>query len=89
MSQKRIDEIAARCAAARAGPWRAYIEGREFLGGSSFIKIGEGANRQEDLYLSGDDTAVPVADFDFIACARGDIPFLLEEIDRLKREEKI
>lgn len=86
MTQKRIEEIAARCAAARPGPWRAFIEGRDFWGGSSVIAIGDGESPQEDLYLTGDDRPVPESDFDFIAHAREDIPFLLEEIARLTRE---
>jgi hypothetical protein len=82
-NEKRIAEIQARCAAARSGPWHAFIEGRDFMGGSSMIRIGEGESSGEDLYLTGYDVAVPDADFDFIAHARQDIPFLLEEIERL------
>jgi hypothetical protein len=84
MSSDRYEEIRARSKAARPGPWVAFVEGRDFDGGSSMIRIGEGEQSSEDLYLSGDDTAVPAADFDFIAHARQDIDFLLGEIDRLK-----
>lgn len=83
MHENRIDEIRNRCAAARGGPWVAFIEGRDFLSGSSMIRIGEIDNGEDDLYLSGDDRPVPDADYDFIAHARQDIPFLLAEIDRL------
>jgi hypothetical protein len=82
---QRIAEIACRCEAARSAPWVAYIEDRDFSCGSSFIAIGEGDDRDEDLYLTGDDRAVPVADLDFIAHARQDIPFLLAEVKRLQQ----
>jgi hypothetical protein len=79
-----IENIRARCEAARSGPWTAIIEGRDQTSGSSFIMIGEGQKREEDLYLTGDDKPVSIPDYDFIANARQDIPFLLAEIDRLK-----
>jgi hypothetical protein len=85
MTSKKLDEIRARCDAARAGPWTAIIEGRDQDGGSSFIMIGHENGRGEDLHLSGYDTVVPTADYDFIAHAREDIPFLLAEIERLTR----
>jgi hypothetical protein len=81
---ERIEEVRSRCNAARIGPWASIIEGRDQTSGSSFIMIGEGSNRAEDLYLTGDEQPVPLADYDFIANARQDIPFLLSEIDRLK-----
>ncbi len=80
---QEIERIRARCAAARPGRWLSWFEGRDHSSGSSFIQIGEGQNRDEDLYLTGDDQPVSVEDHDFIANARQDIPFLLAEIDRL------
>jgi hypothetical protein len=85
MDSKRFEQIRARSQAARAGPWTAFIEGRDFLSGSSMIRIGENEMSSEDLYLTGDARAVPEADFDFIAHARQDIPALLDEVERLKR----
>jgi hypothetical protein len=83
---EEIENIRARCNAARSGPWVLIVEGRDQTSGSSFIMIGEGNNRAEDLYLTGDDRPVPIADYDFVANARQDIPFLLAEIDRLKNQ---
>jgi hypothetical protein len=80
---KEIERIRARCNAARTGRWLSWFEGRDHTSGSSFIQIGEGKDRDEDLYLSGDDRPISVEDHDFIANARQDIPFLLAEIDRL------
>jgi hypothetical protein len=85
MTSNKLEDIRARCDAARPGPWTAIIEGRDQDGGSSFIMIGKGDARAEDLHLSGYDEAVPTADYDFIANARDDIPWLLAEIERLKR----
>jgi hypothetical protein len=85
LGNERIEAIRARCAAARPEPWTAIVEGRDQTSGSSFIMIGEGQKREEDLYLTGDDHPVSVADYDFIANARQDIPFLLTEIDRLSK----
>jgi hypothetical protein len=69
-------------------PWVTFVEGRDFeLGGSSFIMTGvaKGDNiwseaRGEDIYLTG----ATIADQDFIAHARQDIPMLIAEIERLK-----
>ena len=85
MSADIYKEIRARAKAARPGPWTAFVEGRDFDGGSSMIRIGEGDDSAEDLYLSGDSQAVPAADYDFIAHARQDIDFLLDEVERLSK----
>lgn len=81
MTDAEIDEIRARCQAARAGPWKAFIEGRDHESGSSFIMTGGGPNRGEDIEMSG----ATLEDYDFIAHARQDIPRLLAEIDWLRR----
>ena len=83
---ERLAQIKQRCLAARPEPWKAYIEGRDHSSGDTFIMIGEGENRSDDLYLQGgNDFVVPTADYDFIAHARADIPFLLNEIERLQK----
>jgi hypothetical protein len=78
-----------RYQATSIAPWVTFVEGRDFeLGGSSFIMTGIpkgeniwGENRGEDIYISGG----TVADQDFIAHARQDIPMLIAEIERLKK----
>ena len=82
MSDERLKEIKNRCDAATGGPWISYVEGRDQTSGSSFIMTGEGSNRSEDIELAG----ATIADQDFIAHARQDIPFLLEEIKRVKAQ---
>ncbi len=84
MSDERLNAIRARSRAARPGPWTAIVEGRDQTSGSSFIMIGSGDQRGEDLHLAGEDKPVPTPDYDFIAHARQDIDYLLDEIERLR-----
>jgi hypothetical protein len=70
-----MDAIRERCNQATPGPWKSYIEGRDHDSGASFIMT-SGA----DIELIG----ASLADQDFIAHARQDIPQLLAEIQRLK-----
>lgn len=79
ISVDELTEIHNRCAAATPGPWISQIEGRDFSSGSSVILRGE-KGQENDLYLLGG----TIADQDFIAHARQDIPWLLEEIHRLR-----
>jgi hypothetical protein len=87
MTENELKEIEDRCKLASAGPWKSLIEGRDIESGDSFIMTGitDGENiwsekRGEDIYLTG----ATIADQDFIAHARQDIPKLLAEIKRLK-----
>ena len=77
---EELDLISAREAAATQGPWRSYVEGRDHDSGSDFIMTGEGDSRGPDIELSG----ASVADQDFIAAARQDVPLLVAEVRRLK-----
>ena len=79
MSQEALEEIHRRSETATEGPWASFVEGRDHQSGSSFIRTSG-----EDIELSG----ATVADQDFIAHARQDVPRLLEEIERLRRTLK-
>ena len=68
-----------RCAAARPGPWKSYIEGRDHTSGSSFIMVGEREARGDDIELAG----ATAEDQDFIAHAREDLPRLIAAVERL------
>ena len=81
MDSAELEAIRKRCDAATAGPWESFVEGRDHLGGNSFIRTGGIDDRFPDIELLGASTA----DQDFIAHARQDIPRLLEEIERLKK----
>ena len=76
-----LGEIRQRCNAATIGPWESFVEGRDHLGGSNFIRTGGMDDRCADIELLGGS----VADQDFIAHARQDIPRLLDEIERLRK----
>ncbi|SEM74080.1 hypothetical protein [Bradyrhizobium sp. OK095] len=75
LTEEDIEAIKLRCDQATAGPWRSFIEAREKISGSDFIQTGG-----EDIYLTG----ATIADQDFIAHARQDIPMLIAEIKRLR-----
>lgn len=63
------------CDAATPGPWKAFIEDRDHESGSSFIQTADA-----DIELTG----ATMADYDFIASARQDVPRLLDEVRRLR-----
>ena len=79
MTDDELQTIKRLCEAATPGPWRAFIEGRDHLAGSSFIQT-----PVDDIELSG----ATDADYDFIANARQDIPRLLDEIHRLRAKRE-
>jgi hypothetical protein len=76
ITEDEIKEIKTRCGAATPGPWQSYVERREKMSGSDFIRTAG-----EDIYLRG----ATVADQDFIAHARQDIPKLIAEVERLRK----
>jgi hypothetical protein len=80
LSKAYLEEVRKRCEAATPGPWVSFVEGRDHTSGDSFIRRGTKEGWQEDLYLTGG----TVADQDFIAHARQDIPLLLDEIRLLR-----
>jgi hypothetical protein len=77
ISAATLEEIDRRCAMATPGPWKSFVEGRDHTSGSDFIRTGA-----DDIYLSG----ATIADRDFIANARQDLPNLIQEIRALRRE---
>lgn len=82
ITEEELENIKKRINSATPGPWKAQVEGRDFpLGGDTFIMTGEGEKRTEDIYLTG----ATIADIDFIANARQDVPTLIRELEELKR----
>ena len=77
MTDEELHEIETRCESATGGPWRSFVEGRDHDNGSDFIQTAG-----DDIELTGG----TVADQDFIANARQDVPKLLAEVRRLRRE---
>ncbi len=80
LTDEELDTISKRVDAAQPGPWKSFVEGRDHTSGSSFIRTGGGNGRCNDIELNG----ATVADQDFIAAARHDVPLLLAEIRALK-----
>ncbi|MDN3657234.1 hypothetical protein QWZ08_16410 [Ferruginibacter paludis] len=80
MTEDELNEIEHRLNQTTPGPWKAYIEDRDHESGSSFIMTGPENRRGEDIELYG----ATIADYDFIANARQDIPRLLKAIRELK-----
>jgi hypothetical protein len=78
ISDEAWKRIEARCVAATPGPWKSWIEGRDHDSGDHFISTGG-----EDIYLTG----ATLADQDFIAAARQDIPTLIAAIRELPLKE--
>ena len=82
LTKEYLEAVRRRCREATEGPWTSFIEGRDqALGGASFIMRGKDQDK-DDLYLDGG----TVADYDFVANARQDIPLLIDEIERLQAE---
>lgn len=76
MDNDKLKEIEKRCNKATEGPWISFVEGRDHTCGSDFIRTAG-----NDIELIG----ASVDDQDFIANARQDIPWLIEQINNLKR----
>ena len=89
ITDAELDDMEARAMAATQGPWRAFVEGRDHLSGDSFIRTGDDA--APDMYVSvvspdrSGEVPAPVADLDFIASARQDLPRLVTELRRLRQ----
>jgi hypothetical protein len=80
MTESELREVETRCDRATKGPWKSFVEGRDHLGGSNFIRTGGLDDASPDIELSG----ASVEDQDFIAHARQDIPALVAEVRRLR-----
>ncbi|MBX3255390.1 MAG: hypothetical protein KF862_14710 [Chitinophagaceae bacterium] len=82
ITEEELIQIEDRANSAQAGPWKAYIEGRDHESGSSFIMTGTEEQRGEDIEMVG----ATIADYDFIANARQDIIRLISEIRNLRKK---
>ena len=81
LSDAELRAIEARVTGARAQPWTSFVEGRDHTSGSNVILTGPAGQRGEDIELTG----ATVADQDFIAAARQDVPRLIADIRALRR----
>lgn len=79
LTSEELENIQRRCKAATPGPWISSWEGRDHTSGESVILRGD-QRQYDDLYISPS----TLADQDFIAHAREDVPKLVDEVLRLK-----
>lgn len=88
LTEQELVAIESRCSHATPAPWTSYWEGRDHDSGDSFI-MQHLDGQQRDLYLTFDysprSQARNLADQDFIAHAREDLPRVLAEVRRLKK----
>lgn len=68
ITKEELKCILERCSAATDGPWVSFVEGKDHSSGSNFIQTAG-----DDIELAG----ATVADQDFIAAAKQDIPRLI------------
>ncbi len=76
ITEEELHQILTRCNDATPGPWRSFIEGRDHISGSNFIQT-----PSTDIEITGG----TIADQEFIAAAKQDIPRLVAEIAKLKK----
>ncbi|WP_280449723.1 hypothetical protein [Nocardia brasiliensis] len=76
-----LEEISAQC---DPPPWTAMVEGRDMLGGDSFIQVGADTARGEDIYLTRDSGPANAAYLDLVAAARTYLPALVSEVRTLR-----
>ena len=76
ITDEYLDEIEMRANLATPGPWVEYLEARDKISGSDVI-----STQGEDIYMPG----ASMADYEFVAHARQDVPKLLNEVRRLRK----
>ncbi|HET7494169.1 MAG TPA: hypothetical protein VFJ80_01890 [Candidatus Limnocylindrales bacterium] len=84
LSDDVLDHLEALSSQGSPKPWRSMVEGRDHISGDSFIQIGEGAHRLDDMFVSRDRGPADHADLDLIAAARNYLPDLIAELRRLR-----
>jgi hypothetical protein len=82
LSDEELDRIECRVAAATDGPWCCYVEDQDSAADRKFIELGI-CNELGTCKLI-EVTGATVADQDFIANARQDLPGLLQEVRYLR-----
>ena len=80
ISERELDQMERRSRAATPGPWFSLVVGRDLEAGLNCIEVG---------YRAMEVLGGTVADQDFIANAREDMPRLIEEVRRLRAEMKL
>lgn len=84
LSDDELRDVERITAAATVGPWEAFIEEREPIGGVSFIRMGGFNDAIPDMYVYHEDKIAPAQDLDFIAAARTYMARLIAELRRAR-----
>ncbi len=82
MNEDELKKIIEICNKGTQGPWKSFIEGRDFTSGSSFIKTRDKENDYDIEFLN-----IRNDDQDFIAMARNILPLLIDEIIKLRSSQ--
>ena len=92
LGDAELAAIRARADAATVGPWQSFVEGRDHLSGDNFIRTGGPDDAAPEMYVTlyygVDPRPAPPEDLDFIAASRQDVPRLVGEIERLRRDDR-
>jgi hypothetical protein len=84
LSDEVLQRLANASDQADPGPWVAVVDGRDQIGGDSFILVGDRDDRRTDLYVTRDHVPASAADLDVIALGRTYLPMLVDEVRRLR-----
>lgn len=82
LSAEELDEIEQRVASASNGPWFSYVQGRDHEACSNCIETG--CCNELGSFRSIELVGGTIADQDFIAAARQDLPRLVREVRILR-----
>ena len=85
LSDEVLSALVAASERADSPPWTAVVEGRDQLGGDSFIMIGPPNAPRTDMYVWRDSVPAASDDLDIIALSRTYLPLLVAEVRRLRR----
>ncbi len=92
METKRLEQIRQRAVKATPGPWVQWVGTKRIFAGpatentlTTFSTTRNGRDADFEVYVE-EDGPRPAADANFIACAREDVPYLLDLVDRLRAE---
>jgi hypothetical protein len=80
LTDDELEEMERRCRTATAGPWVSYVAGRDTEAGCNYIETGTPGC----VEIIG----ATIADQDFIASCREDVPRLINEVRRLRSDER-
>lgn len=84
LSETVLQHLADASDQADPAPWVAVVDGRDQIGGDSFIQVGIPGNLRTDIYVTRDLTPASAAELDVIALARTYLPLLVAEVRRLR-----